>query len=123
MKLQQGVGSLADAFLSFSKTGTGSAVAVYTVPTANEGAIPPILPTTALVKSIRLFNGTAGSVTTTVSMFDSSNSNLEIPIVKGAIATDAEVEILANPIVLEQADSIKITGIGVVILISLMEIS
>jgi len=40
---------LADAFLSFSKSGSGT---VYTVPTANEGAIPPVLPTTTLVKSI-----------------------------------------------------------------------
>ena len=124
MKLQQGVGFLADAFLSFSKTGTGSAVAVYTVPTANEGAIPPIPPTTALVKSIRLSNQTGGAVATTVSMIDASNSSLEIPITKGSLADQAESEaLLYAPIVLEQVDSIKITGTGVVILISLMEIS
>ena len=61
MNLQQGVFFLADSFKSFSKTATGSNTAVYTVPTANEGAVPPVLPTTAIVKSIRLSNQTGSN--------------------------------------------------------------
>jgi hypothetical protein len=115
---------LADLFKSFSKTGTGSAVAVYTVPTADQNSQPPVAPTTALVKSIRLSNQTGGAVATTVSMIDASNSNLEIPITKESLADQAESEALVYaPIVLEQGDKIEVTGTGVTILISLMEIT
>jgi len=111
---------LADKFLSFSRTGTGT---VYTVPTANEGATPPIPPTTALVKSIRISNQTGGAVTTTVSMMDYSNSSLEIPLTQGSFADAVESEVLTQPIALEQQDAIKLTGAGVTILVSLLEIS
>ena len=83
---------------------------------------PPVPPTTALVKSIRLSNQTGGAITTTVTMMDSSNSNLEIELYKDSLADGAEAEVLTQPIVLEQADAIKLTG-GVKILVSLMEIT
>ena len=111
---------MADKFLSFSRTGTGT---VYTVPTANEGATPPIPPTTALVKSIRISNQTGGAVTTTVSMMDYSNSSLEIPLTQGSFADAVESEVLTQPIALEQQDAIKLTGAGITILVSLLEIS
>jgi hypothetical protein len=111
---------LADKFLSFSRTGTGT---VYTVPTANEGATPPIPPTTALVKSIRISNQTGGAVTTIVSMMDYSNSSLEIPLTQGSFADAVESEVLTQPIALEQQDAIKLTGAGITILVSLLEIS
>jgi len=112
---------LADKFLSFSRTGTGT---VYTVPTANEGATPPVPPTTALVKSIRISNQTGGAVTTIVSMMDYSNSSLEIPLTQGSFADATESEVLPYaPIVLEQQDAIKLTGAGITILVSLLEIT
>ena len=111
---------MADKFLSFSRTGTGT---VYTVPTANEGATPPIPPTTALVKSIRISNQTGGAVTTIVSMMDYSNSSLEIPLTQGSFADAVESEVLTQPIALEQQDAIKLTGAGITILVSLLEIS
>ena len=111
---------MADKFLSFSRTGTGT---VYTVPTANEGATPPVPPTTALVKSIRISNQTGGAVTTTVSMMDYSNSSLEIPLTQGSYADASESEVLTQPIALEQQDAIKLTGAGITILVSLLEIS
>ena len=123
MNPQQGVGSLADLFKSYSGTGTGSPVATYTVPTADSGAAPPIPPTTALVKSIRISNQTGGAVTTTITAMDYSNSSLEIPLTQGSYADASESEVLTQPIVLEQQDAIKITGIGITILISLMEIN
>mgnify|MGYP003152252135 FL=1 len=124
MNPQQGVFSLADIFKSFSKTATGSLTAVYTVPTANEGAVPPVLPTTAIVKSIRLSNQSGGAVTTTVSVLDyDASSPLDIELFKDSLADGAESEVLTHPVVLEQQDAIKILGNGVKILVSLMEIT
>jgi len=119
MNLQQGRGFLADLFISRSKNGAGT---VYTVPTADQNSQPPIAPTTALVKSIRLSNQSGGAVATTVTMLDSSNSNLEIELYKDDLADGGEAEVLTQPVVLEQADQIKLTG-AVKILISLMEIT
>ena len=124
MNPQQGVFFLADLFKSFSKTATGSNTAVYTVPTANEGAVPPILPTTAIVKSIRLSNQTGGAVTTTVAVLDyDASSPLEIELYKDSLADGAELEVLTHPVVLEQQDAVKILGNNVKILVSLMEIT
>ena len=124
MNPQQGVFSLADSFKSFSKTATGSNTAVYTVPTANSGAVPPVLPTTAIVKSIRLSNQTGGAVTTTVAVLDyDASSPLEIELNKDSLEDGAESEILTHPVVLEQQDAVKILGNGVKILVSLMEIT
>jgi len=124
MNQQQGAFSLADAFKSFSKTATGSLSAVYTVPTANEGAVPPILPTTAIIKSIRLSNQSGGAVVTTVSILDyDASSPLDIEVFKESLADGAESKILTQPIILEQQDAVKILGNGVKILVSLMEIS
>ncbi len=123
MNLQQGVGSLADSFISRTATGTGSAVALYTVPTADQNSQPPILPTTTLVKSIRLSNQTGGAVTTTVSFFDNSESDREVPLYKDSLADGTEQEVLTQPFVMEKADAIKLTGLNVTILVSMMEIT
>jgi hypothetical protein len=123
MNLQQGRGSLADSFISRTAVGTGSAVALYTVPTADQNSQPPILPTTTLVKSIRLSNQTGGAVTTTVSFFDNSNSDLEVPLYKDSLADGTEQEVLTQPFVMEKADAIKLTGLNVTILVSMMEIT
>ena len=81
---------MADFFKLFSKTATGSNTAVYTVPTANEGAVPPVLPTTAIVKSIRLANVSGGAVTTTVTILDyDASSPLEIEVFKNSLADGA----------------------------------
>jgi len=119
MSQQQGVGFLADAFLSFSRTGTGTA---YTVPTANEGAVPPVLPTTTLVKSIYISNETGGAVTTTVAAVDSSAS-VTTELYKDSMADGAQLQLLDQPIVLEKADTITLTGAGIKILVSVMEIT
>ena len=111
---------MADRYLSFSATGTGT---VYTVSTAASGATPPVPPTTALVRSIRLSNQSGGAVTTTVTAMDFSNSSLEIELYKDSLTDGAESEILTQPIALEPQDAIKLTGAGVKILVSLLEIS
>ncbi len=116
---------MSDIFISKSAVGTGSAVATYTVPTADSGAVPPVPPTTAIIKSIRLSNQTGGAVTTTVSAFDTSESDREIPLYINSLADASEIEVLSEgvPIVLEQGDAIKLTGLNVRILISIMEIT
>jgi len=115
---------LADFFKLFSKTATGSNTAVYTVPTANEGAVPPVLPTTAIVKSIRLANVSGGAVATTVTVLDyDASSPLEIELFKSSLADGATQEVLSQPLSLEQQDAIKIVGNGVKIAVSLMEIT
>ena len=124
MSQQQGLSSLADFFKLFSKTATGSNTAVYTVPTANEGAVPPVLPTTTIVKSIRLANVSGGAVTTTVTVLDyDASSPLEIELFKNSLADGATQEVLSQPLTLEQQDAIKIVGNGVKIAVSLMEIT
>ncbi len=110
---------MADKFLSFSKSGSGT---VYTVPTANEGAIPPILPTTTLVKSIYISNESGGAVTTTVAAVDSS-ATVTTELYKDSMADGAQLQILEQPIVLEKADTLTLTGAGIKILVSVMEIT
>jgi hypothetical protein len=59
-------------------------------------------------------------------MLDSSNSNLEVLLHDANLGHPEVKEILTHPIVLEQADQIKIeaaTGSAVEILLSIMEIT
>jgi len=126
MSRQQGRGSLVDTFKSVSlQPSTTANTTVYTVPTGDSGAVPPVPPTTAIIKSIRLSNQTGGAVTTTVSVFDNSESDREIPLYINSLADASEIEVLSEgvPIVLEQGDAIKLTGLNVRILISIMEIT
>lgn len=126
MTQQQGRGSLVDIFKSVSlQPPTKANTTVYTVPTGDSGAVPPVPPTTAIIKSIRLSNQTGGAVTTTVSAFDNSESDREIPLYINSLADASEIEVLSEgvPIVLEQGDAIKLTGLNVRILISIMEIT
>ena len=118
---------MADSFKSFSlqPDSTGN-VTAYTVPTANVGASPPILPTVGIVKSIIISNISGSTVNTKVRMLDSSNSNLEVLLHDAALTHPESKEVLTHPIVLEQADQIKIeaaTGNAVEILLSIMEIT
>lgn len=110
---------MADKFLSFSKSGSGT---VYTVPTADQNSQPPILPTTTLVKSIYISNESGGAVTTTVAAVDSS-ATVTTELYKDSMADGAQLQILEQPIVLEKADTLTLTGAGIKILVSVMEIT
>ena len=127
MTQQQGRGSLVDIFKSVSlKPSSTSNTTVYTVPLADSGAVPPVPPTTTIIKSIIISNISGSTVNTKVRMLDSSNSNLEILLHDANLGHPEVKEILTNPIVLEQADQIKIeaaTGSAVEILLSVMEIT
>tara|TARA_R100000900_G_scaffold8262_1_gene8096 strand:- start:110 stop:466 length:357 start_codon:yes stop_codon:yes gene_type:complete len=118
---------LVDIFKSVSlKPSSTSNTTVYTVPLADSGAVPPVPPTTTIIKSIIISNISGSTVNTKVRMLDSSNSNLEILLHDANLGHPEVKEILTHPIVLEQADQIKIqaaTGDAVEILLSIMEIT
>jgi len=127
MSQQQGRGSLVDTFKSVSLQPTTTAnTTVYTVPTGDSGAVPPVPPTTTIIKSIIISNISGSTVNTKVRMLDSSNSNLEVLLHDANLSHPEVKEILTHPIVLEEADQIKIeaaTGNAVEILLSIMEIT
>ena len=127
MNQQQGRGSLVDTFKSVSlQPSATSNTTVYTVPTGDSGAVPPVPPTTTIIKSIIISNISGSTVNTKVRMLDSSNSNLEVLLHEDNLTHPEVKEVLTHPIVLEEADQIKIqaaTGNAIEILLSIMEIT
>ena len=79
---------------------------LLTVPTANPGATPPVMPTTDVVKSLLICN-------------DSGSTTLvDVEVVRGAatfevfkaksIATNTTTELLTQPLVLQESDILKV---------------
>ncbi len=79
---------------------------VLTVPTANPGATPPVMPTTDVVKSLLICN-------------DSGSTTLvDVEVVRGAatfevfkaksIATNTTTELLTQPLILQESDVLKV---------------
>ena len=79
---------------------------VITVPTANPGATPPVMPTTDVVKSLLVCN-------------DSGSTTLvDVEVVRGAatfeifkaksVATVTTTELLTQPLVLQESDILKV---------------
>ena len=77
-----------------------------TVPTANPGATPPVMPTTDVVKSLLVCN-------------DSGSTTLvDVEVVRGAatfeifkaksVATVTTTELLTQPLVLQESDILKV---------------
>ena len=85
---------------------TTNLTTVLTVPTANPGATPPVMPTTDVVKSLLVCN-------------DSGSTTLvDVEVVRGAatfevfkaksIATNTTTELLTQPLVLQESDVLKV---------------
>ena len=85
---------------------TTNLTTVITVPTANPGATPPVLPTTDVVKSLLICN-------------DSGSTTLvDVEVVRGAatfelfkaksVATNTTTELLTQPLVLQESDVLKV---------------
>ena len=85
---------------------TTNLTTVLTVPTANPGATPPVLPTTDVVKSLLICN-------------DSGSTTLvDVEVVRGAatfeifkaksVATNTTTELLTQPLVLQESDILKV---------------
>ena len=79
---------------------------ILTVPTANPGATPPVMPTTDVVKSLLICN-------------DSGSTTLvDVEVVRGAatfeifkaksVATNTTTELLTQPLVLQESDVLKV---------------
>jgi len=79
---------------------------VITVPTANPGATPPVMPTTDVVKSLLICN-------------DSGSTTLvDVEVVRGAatfevfkaksVATNTTTELLTQPLILQESDILKV---------------
>ena len=83
---------------------------IYTVPTANPGALPPVFPTTAVVKSIIICNNSGNTTEYTIEWTDSSASATYKITNTKTITTDTTYEVLSQPLVLEESDLIKITA-------------
>jgi len=83
---------------------------IYTVPTANPGALPPVFPTTAVVKSIIICNDSANTTEYTIEWTDSSASATYKITSDKTIATDTTYEVLLQPLILEESDLIKISA-------------
>ena len=85
---------------------TTNLTTVITVPTANPGATPPVMPTTDVVKSLLICN-------------DSGSTTLvDVEVVRGAatfevfkaksVATNTTTELLSQPLVLQESDVLKV---------------
>ena len=83
---------------------------IYTVPTAAPGALPPVFPTTAIVKSILICNDSGNTTEYTIEWTDSSASATYKITNDKTITTDTTYEVLLQPLVLEESDLIKITA-------------
>ena len=85
---------------------TTNLTTVITVPTANPGATPPVMPTTDVVKSLLVCN-------------DSGSTTLvDVEVVRGAatfeifkaksVATVTTTELLTQPLILQESDVLKV---------------
>ena len=89
---------------------TTAPTTIYTVPTAAPGALPPVFPTTAVIKSIIICNDSANTTEYTIEWTDSSASATYKITNTKTITTDTTYEVLLQPLVLEESDLIKITA-------------
>jgi|TARA_R110000787_G_C13414020_1_gene444404 hypothetical protein len=99
---------------------------LYTVPTANVSIVPAQKPVQSIVKSIRVCNTNAsGSINFSLINSD-ARVGADVSIVKLLpVAANTSIEILSNPLVLENSDILKgtVSSATATIVISVLEIS
>jgi|TARA_R110000751_G_scaffold89083_1_gene175840 hypothetical protein len=115
---------LADIFKSKSLVLANTSVTtLYTVPTTDDTTVPSTPSTTALIKSIRLYNAHTGNVLVTLTLTDkdsATGANTVSTLFKMYLpATDLTTdsfpignpfEVLSQPLVANEGDIIKITA-------------
>ena len=115
---------MADTFLSKTLVlANTSQTTLYTVPATDDTAIPPTPSTTALIKSIRLYNSHTSNVLVTLTFTDKDSdtgADTESTLFKMNLpATDATTdsfpignpfEVLKMPLFANEGDAIKITA-------------
>ena len=100
---------MADIFLSEAvDLTTTNATTVYTVPTADVTSVPPVAGVTAVVKSILVSedSGNADTITVTLTRASAVFSLFKVT----AVAANTTVELLSQPLVLNEGDIIKATA-------------
>ncbi len=115
---------MADTFLSKSLIlANTDETTLYTVPTTDDTTVPPVLSTTSLIKSIRLYNSHSSNVLVTLTFTDkdsATSANTKSTLFKMYLpATDLTTdsfpignpfEVLKQPLVANEGDIIKITA-------------
>ena len=115
---------MADTFLSKTLVlANTSQTTLYTVPTTDDTATPPTPSTTAVIKSIRLYNSHSSNVLVTLTLTDkdsATGADTESTLLKMYLpATDLTTdsfpignphEVLSMPLVANEGDIIKITA-------------
>ena len=115
---------MADTFLSKSLIlANTSETTLYTVPTTDDTSTPPTASTTALIKSIRLYNSHTSNVLVTLTLTDKDSdtgADTKSTLFKMYLpATDATTasfpignpfEVLKMPLVANEGDVVKITA-------------
>ena len=113
---------MADTFLSKTLVlANTTQTTLYTVPTTDDTATPPTPSTTAVIKSIRLYNSHSSNVLVTITMTDvdsATGTNTESTLFKMNLpATDLTTdsfpignphEVLSMPLVANEGDIIKV---------------
>jgi len=103
---------------------TTNATTIYTCPTADATSVPPVPGVTALVKSIVVSEDSNNADTITLTV--TRNSAVFSVFKDKAVSAKGTVELLTNPLVLNEGDIVKATA-GTAnrlhILLSVMEIS
>lgn len=125
MRIQQGAGSLADTFLlKVADLTSTDATTIYTCPSTDDSTVPPTESTTAIVKSILVSEDSNNADTITVTV--TRNSAVYSVYKDKAISAKATAELLTNPLVLNEGDTVKVTA-GTAnrlhVLLSVMEIT
>ena len=115
---------MADTFLSKSLIlANTNETTLYTVPTTDDTSTPPTASTTALIKSIRLYNSHTSNVLVTLTLTDKDSdtgADTKSTLFKMYLpATDATTdsftignpfEVLKMPLVANEGDVVKITA-------------
>ena len=85
---------------------TTNLTTVLTVPTANPGATPPVMPTTDVVKSLLICNDSGSTTLVDVEVVRGA-ANFELFKAK-SVATNTTTELLSQPLVLQESDVLKV---------------
>ena len=115
---------MADTFLSKTLVlANTSQTTLYTVPTTDDTATPPTPSTTAVIKSIRLYNSHSSNVLVTLTLTDKDSATgadtestlLKVYLPATDLTTDSfpignPFEVLKQPLVANEGDIIKITA-------------
>jgi|TARA_X000001382_G_scaffold117040_1_gene96475 hypothetical protein len=101
---------LADTFLlKVADLTTVNATTLYTVPATDEAAVPPVQPTTSIIKSIRVANDHSSDNIDITLTITRSSAVYAIETLK-TINAKTSSEILSMPLVANEGDIIKATA-------------